>query len=91
MIFIYVNELQEEAPMDKEHQKRGKKEYTGNPTLIYMTYCIKFKEDKLLEKDIKSMKIGRGHEVKEILFREGISTRGITLLPMMSKWEKEKY
>jgi hypothetical protein len=22
--------------MDKEHQKRGKKEYTANPTLIYI-------------------------------------------------------
>jgi hypothetical protein len=31
MLFIYVSELQEEAPMDKKHQKRGKEVYTGNP------------------------------------------------------------
>jgi hypothetical protein len=37
------------------------------------------------------MKIGGAHEVKEILFREGISIGGVTLLPMMSKGEKEKY
>jgi hypothetical protein len=90
MIFIYVSELQEEAPMDKEHKKRGNKSYTGNPTLIYMTSCRKVKEEKLSEKEIRSMKIGGVHEVREILFREGISTGGVTLLPMMSKGEKEK-
>jgi hypothetical protein len=36
MIFIYVSELQEEAPMDKKHQKRGKEASTRSPTLIYM-------------------------------------------------------
>jgi hypothetical protein len=36
------------------------------------------------------MKIGGAHEVRERLFREGISTGGVTLLPMMSKEEKEK-
>jgi hypothetical protein len=90
MIFIYVSELQEEAPMDKEHRKRGNKAYTRNPTLIYMTSYRKVKEEKLSEKEIRSMKIGGAHEVREILFREGISTRGVTLLPMMSKGEKEK-
>jgi hypothetical protein len=36
------------------------------------------------------MKIGGAHEVIERLFREGIPTRGVTLLPMMPKGEKEK-
>jgi hypothetical protein len=37
MIFIYVSEFQEEAPMDnKQHWKRGKETYTGIPTLIYI-------------------------------------------------------
>jgi hypothetical protein len=35
MFFIYVSELQEEAPMDKKHRKREKKAYTRNITLIY--------------------------------------------------------
>jgi hypothetical protein len=55
-----------------------------------MTSCRKFKEEKLSEKEIRSMKIGGVHEVRERLFREGISTGGVTLLPMMSKGEKEK-
>jgi hypothetical protein len=38
MIFIYGIDLQEEAPMDKKHDKRGNKEYTGYPILIYMTF-----------------------------------------------------
>jgi hypothetical protein len=37
------------------------------------------------------MKIGGAHKVEEIFSREGISTRGVTLLPMMSKEEKEKH
>ena len=91
MIFIYVSELQEEAPMDKKHQKTRNKAYTRNLILIYTTSCRKITEEKLSEKNIKSMKIGGSHEVRERLFKEGISTRGVTLLPMMSKGEKEKY
>jgi hypothetical protein len=92
MIFIYVSELQEEAPMEKEHQKRGNKAYIGNPTLIYTTSCRKVKGEKLSEKEIRNkMKMGGAHEVRERLFKEGISTGGVTLLPMMSKEEKEKY
>jgi hypothetical protein len=85
MIFIYLGELQEEAPMDKEHQKRGKKTYTRNTTLIYTTTYRKFKEEKLLEKETRSMKIGGAHEVREIFLREGISIGGVIVLPMMSK------
>jgi hypothetical protein len=29
--------------MEKEHQKRGNKAYTGSPTLIYMTSCREVK------------------------------------------------
>jgi hypothetical protein len=36
MLFIYVRELQEEAPMDKKHQKRGKEEYARSPILFYI-------------------------------------------------------
>jgi hypothetical protein len=88
--FIYFSELQEESPMDKKHQKGGKKTYTGNLTFIYMTSCRKVEEEILLGKEIRSMKIGGLHEFKEILFTEGISTVGVTILPMMSKGEKEK-
>jgi hypothetical protein len=49
MIFIYVSELQEEAPMDnKKHWKRGKETYTGIPTLIYMTSCREFKGREII-------------------------------------------
>jgi len=58
--------------------------------LIYTKSCRKFKEEKLSKKEIKSMKIGGAHEVKEILFRGSISTIGVTILPMMSKGEKDK-
>jgi hypothetical protein len=40
-IYIYISELQEEAPMDKEHQKRENKE------LIYTASFRKFKKEKL--------------------------------------------
>jgi hypothetical protein len=73
---------------DKKQQKRGNKTYIGNPTLIYMTSCRKFKEEKLSEKEIKIMKIGGVHKFKETLFKEVISTRGVNLLTMMSKGEK---
>jgi hypothetical protein len=56
-----------------------------------MTSCRKVKEEKLSQKDIRRMKIGGTHEVRERLFRGGISTGGVTLLPMISKWDKEKY
>jgi hypothetical protein len=36
------------------------------------------------------MNIGGVHEVKEIFFKEGISTGRVTLFPLMSKEEKEK-
>jgi len=36
MIFTYVLELQEKAPMDKNHQKRGNEEYGGSPILFYI-------------------------------------------------------
>jgi hypothetical protein len=58
MIFIYVGKLQEEESMDKEHQKREKKTYTINPTLIYTKSCRKVKKVKLLEKEIKRTNIG---------------------------------
>jgi hypothetical protein len=58
--------------------------------LIYKTSCRKFKGQKLLEKEIRSMKIGGVHEVKERLFRGGMLTGEATLFLMMSKGEKEK-
>jgi hypothetical protein len=52
MLFIYVSELQEEAPIDKENHKRGKKAYIGSPTLIYMTSCREVKgRDIIRERD----------------------------------------
>jgi hypothetical protein len=76
--------------MDTKHQKRGKKTYIGNPTLIYTTSYINFKEEKLSKKEIRSMNIEVAHEFKEILFREGILIGGVSLLPMMSKGKKYK-
>jgi hypothetical protein len=53
MIFIYVSEIQEEAPMDnKQHWKRGKETYTGIPTLIY-TSCREVKGRKSSEREIQ--------------------------------------
>jgi hypothetical protein len=57
--------------MDKEHQKIGNKTYTRNPMLIYTTSSIKIKENKPLKKEIRCVKIGGHHEVREILFKEG--------------------
>jgi hypothetical protein len=84
MIFIYVSELQEEAPMDKKHQKRGKEASTRSPTLIYMTSCREVKGREIIrerdqERNIRSMKTGGD-----------IPTGGVTLFPMMSKGEKRK-
>jgi hypothetical protein len=82
--------------MDKEHQKREKKEYARSPIFIYMTSCREFKgREIIIERDyeinIRSMKIGGAYEVREILFEEGILIGGVTLFPMMLKEEKEKY
>jgi hypothetical protein len=62
--------------------KRGKEAYTRSPTLIYTTSCREVKGREIVrERDqIRSMKIGGD-----------ISTGGVTLFPMMSKGEKEKY
>jgi hypothetical protein len=58
MFFIYVSELQEEAPMDKKHQKRGKEESTKSPTLIYTTSCRKKKGREIVrERDQREREI----------------------------------
>jgi hypothetical protein len=83
MIFIYVRELQEEAPMDnKKHWKRGKETYTGSPILFYILQRSQGKRNhqrKRSERKIRSMQTGGD-----------ISTGGVILFPMMSKGEKEK-
>jgi hypothetical protein len=72
--------------MDKEHQKRGKKAYTGSPKLIYMTSCkrrqgernhqrelplmSKGRERKKKKRNIRSMKTGGAHEDRERLFKK---------------------
>jgi hypothetical protein len=57
MIFIYVSEIQEEAPMDnKQHWKRGKETYTGSPTLIYILQKIQGKKNHQRK---RSRKTGR--------------------------------
>jgi hypothetical protein len=43
MIFMYVSELHEEAPMDNEQDWKRRKQFTGNHTLIYTTYGRKVK------------------------------------------------
>jgi hypothetical protein len=54
MFFIYVSEIQEEAPMDnKQHWKRGKETYTGIPTLIYILQKIQGKKNHQRERSIK--------------------------------------
>jgi hypothetical protein len=95
MFFIYVSELQEEAPMENHPCKRGKEVYIGSPILIYMMSCREYKRREIVrerdqEQNIRSMKIGGVHEFKKRLFREGIPIGGVTLFPMMSKEEKEK-
>ena len=85
MLFIYVSELQEEAPMDKNHPKRGNKESTRSPTLICMTYFREVEGREIIrerdqERKFISMKIGGD-----------IPSRGVTIFPMISKKEKEKY
>jgi hypothetical protein len=61
---------------------RGKEEYAGSPTFIYMTSSrgIKGKEIVIERDHIRRMKTG-GY----------ISTGGIALFPMMSKGDEEKY
>jgi hypothetical protein len=46
MIFIYVSELHEEAPMDNEQHWKIRKQFTGSPTLIYTTSGRKFKSSE---------------------------------------------
>jgi hypothetical protein len=54
MIFIYVSEIQEEAPMDnKQHWKRGKETYTGIPTLIYILQKSQGKKNHQRERSRK--------------------------------------
>jgi hypothetical protein len=82
MLFIYVRELQEEAPMDKKHWKRGKEEYAGSPILFYILQRSQGERNhqrKNQERNIRSMKTGGD-----------IPTGGVILFPMMSKGEKEK-
>jgi hypothetical protein len=71
--------------MDKKHWKRGKEASTRSPTLIYMTSCREVKGREIIrerdqERNIRSMKTGGD-----------IPTGGVTIFPMMSKGEKEKY
>jgi hypothetical protein len=53
MIYIYVSELEKEAPMDKKNWKRGKEESTRIPTLIYKESCQESRREKSLEKEIE--------------------------------------
>jgi hypothetical protein len=54
MLFIYVNEIQEEEPMEKKHHwKRGKETYTGIPTLIYILHKIQGKKNDQRERSRK--------------------------------------
>jgi hypothetical protein len=53
MIFIYVIELQEEAPMYKKHWKRETKKYAGSTILIYTTSCREVKGREIVRKEIK--------------------------------------
>jgi hypothetical protein len=51
MLFIYVRELQEEAPMDnKQHWNRGKETFTGSPTLIYTKSCREVKGREIIKR-----------------------------------------
>jgi hypothetical protein len=71
MIFIYVSELHEEAPMDNEqHWKRGKETFTGSPTLIYTTSGRKFKSsEEEIQKGISvACRQGETYPQGELLF-----------------------
>jgi len=46
MIFIYVNELHEEAPMHSEKHWKKRKQFIGIPPFIYTTSGRKFKSSK---------------------------------------------
>jgi hypothetical protein len=53
--FIYVNDLQEKAPMDKNSKRMQVHE---DLHLIYMTSCRELKEREIDKEEIKRVKIG---------------------------------
>jgi hypothetical protein len=85
--FIYVSDLQEEAPMEKKLQKEAG---IGRPTfylnnILYRSQVVRNSQ----RRDQKSE--DRGRIPKEISYMGSIPRERVTLFPKISKGEKEKY
>jgi hypothetical protein len=51
--------------MEKKHQKRGKKAYTGSPTLIYMTSCKRRQGERNHQRELPLMSKGKRRNKKQ--------------------------
>jgi hypothetical protein len=45
--------------MEKDHQKRGNKSYTGSPKFIYMTFCKRRQSERNHERELPLMSKGK--------------------------------
>jgi hypothetical protein len=56
MLFIYVSDLHEEEPMDKNSKRKKVHE---DLHFIYMTYCREVKGREIVKEEIRRVKTGR--------------------------------